>query len=59
MDSRYLGLENPKLIASFGWLFLTRLKSNGMVNLDGKGNVPISSVDVAKGGWCIFKVLDL
>lgn len=50
MDSWYSGLENLKLIASFGWLFLTRLKSNRMVNPDGKGNVPISSVDIPKEG---------
>jgi len=36
MDSWYSGLENLKLIASFGGLFLTRLKRNRMVNPDGK-----------------------
>ncbi len=50
MDSWYSGLENLKLIASFGWLFLTRLQSNRMVNPDGKGNVSISRVDIPKGG---------
>lgn len=49
MDSWYSGLEKLKLIASLGWLFLTRLKSNRMVN-DGKGNVPISWVEIPKEG---------
>jgi len=50
MDSWYSGLENLKLIASFGWLFLTRLKSNRMVNPDGKGKGAISRVDIPKEG---------
>lgn len=50
MDSWYSGLENLKLIARFGWLFLTRLKSNRLVNPDGKGNVPISEVDIPTEG---------
>lgn len=59
MDSWYSGLENLKLIASFDWLFLTRLNSNRMVNPDGKGNVPISRVDIPKEGSCIFGVWGL
>ena len=31
-------LRNLKLIASFGWFFLTRLKSNRLVNPDRQGN---------------------
>ena len=50
MDRWYSGLENLKLIASLGWLFLTRLKSNRRVHPDGKGNGPISSVDLPTGG---------
>jgi len=50
MDSWYSALKNLKLIASFGWFFLTRLKSNRLVNPDGKGNQPICEVDIpAKG----------
>ena len=37
-------------IASFGWFFLTRLKSNRLVNPDGRGNVPISSVEIPEEG---------
>jgi len=50
MDSWYSALKNLKLIASFGWFFLTRLKSNRLVNPDGRGNVPISSVEIPKEG---------
>jgi hypothetical protein len=50
MDSWYSGLENLKLIASFGWFFLTRLKSNRRVNPDGRGNVPIREVEIPAEG---------
>ena len=50
MDSWYSALKNLKLIASFGWFFLTRLKSNRLVNPDGGGNVPISSVEIPEEG---------
>ncbi len=58
MDSWYSGLENLKLILGFGWLFLTRLKSNRLINPEGRGNVSISSVDIPKKeGLFIFVVL--
>jgi putative transposase len=50
MDSWYAALENLKLIASFGWLFLTRLRSHRLVNPDGKGNVPIRQVEIPSEG---------
>jgi len=50
MDSWYSDLENLKLIARFGWYFLTRLKSNRLVNPDGRGNVPISEVGIPSEG---------
>ncbi len=46
MDSWYSSVENLKLMASFGWFFLTRLKSNRLVNPNGKGNQPIGEVDI-------------
>ena len=49
-DSWYSALKNLKLIASFGWFFLTRLKSNRLVNPDGKGNQPICEVDIPAEG---------
>jgi len=50
MDNWYSSLENLKLIASFGWFFLTRLKRNCLVNPEGKGNRPIREVDIPKRG---------
>jgi len=50
MDRRYSSLENLKIIVSFGWFFLTRLKSNRLVNPDGKGNQPICEVDIPANG---------
>jgi len=50
MDSWYAGLENLKQIRDFGWLFLTRLKGNRLVNPDGQGNVPIGAVEIPGEG---------
>jgi len=50
MDSWYSALKNLKLIASFGWFFLTRLKRNRLVNSDGVGNRPISEVEIPPKG---------
>jgi putative transposase len=46
MDSWCSSLENLKLIASFGWFFLTRLKSNLLVNPGGQGNRPICEIEI-------------
>jgi IS4 transposase len=50
MDSWYAGLENLKQIRDFGWLFLTRLKGNRLVNPDGRGHVPIGGVEIPGEG---------
>jgi hypothetical protein len=50
MDSWYAGLENLKQIRDFGWLFLTRLKGNRLVNPDGQGHVPIGAVEIPGEG---------
>jgi len=50
MDSWYSSLENLKLIRGLGWFFLTRLKSNRLVNPDGEENVPICKVDIPAQG---------
>jgi hypothetical protein len=50
MDSWYSSLKNLKLIASFGWFFLTRLKSNRLVNPDRQGNRPIREVEIPPAG---------
>jgi putative transposase len=55
MDSWYASLENLKFIANQGWLFLTRLKSNRLVNPDGAGNRPIKEVHIPQGGIIVLK----
>ena len=49
-DSWYNSLENLNLIRSYGWRWLTRLKSNRQVNPDRSGNVPVSSVEIGADG---------
>lgn len=59
IDSWYYGLESLKLISSFGWLFLTGLKSNRLVNPDGKWNgveTPKEGRDVHFRGFGFAKV---
>lgn len=49
-DSWYSSLDNLKLVHSYGWLWLTRLKSNRQVNPDGSGNVAISTLEIGHEG---------
>lgn len=49
-DSRYASVGNLKTIRKYGWHWLTRLKSNRLVNPDGKGNIPLSSLSVPETG---------
>lgn len=44
-DSWYSSLENLKMLRTWGWSFFVGLKSNRMVNPDGKGNRAISKWD--------------
>jgi putative transposase len=55
MDSWYASLKNLKLIASFGWFFLTRLKSNRLVNPDRQGNRPIREVEIPPAGRVVHR----
>lgn len=41
-DSWYSGLANLKLVRQYGWHWLTRLKSNRLVNPDDRGHVAIA-----------------
>ena len=51
-DSWYSGLENLKLIRSFGWVWLTRLKSNRKVNPTGRACVRSArSRSARRGAW--------
>lgn len=49
-DSWYAGLDNLKAIRKYGWHWLTRFKTNRLVNPDGRGNVPLSSLIVPETG---------
>jgi hypothetical protein len=49
-DSWYASLRNLKSIRDYGWHWLTRLKSNRLVNPDGKGNIPISQAEIPPEG---------
>jgi putative transposase len=53
-DSWYSGLENLKLIRSFGWIWLTRLKSNRKVNPDRTGLRAVSEVEVTESGRVVW-----
>lgn len=52
-DSWYSGLENLKQIHRYGWRFLTRLKSNRLVNPDKTGNRPIGEIEIAPEGCLV------
>ena len=53
-DSWYSGLENLKLIRSFGWMWLTRLKSNRRVNPDREGLRAVSEVEIGEAGRVVW-----
>jgi putative transposase len=49
-DGWYSALENLKLIRTFGWPWLTRLKHNRLVNPDGEGNRPLAACNICNAG---------
>jgi hypothetical protein len=49
-DSWYSSLENLKTVRGYGWHFLTRLKSNRLVNPDAEGNVAVSTIAIPWAG---------
>jgi DDE family transposase len=52
-DSWYSGIDNLKLIRSFGWIWLTRLKENRQVNADRRGNRAVREVEIADTGTVV------
>jgi putative transposase len=52
-DSWYASLNNLKLVRDFGWRWLTRLKSNRLVNPDGSGLRPLPQVELAATGTVV------
>ncbi len=53
-DSWYAGSENLKLIRTFGWIWLTRLKSNRRVNPDRTGLRAIREVEIGECGRVVW-----
>ena len=53
-DSWYSGLENLKLIRSFDWIWLTRLKSNRKVNPERQGLRAVSTVESGERGRIVW-----
>ncbi|MEO5953189.1 MAG: transposase, partial [Chloroflexia bacterium] len=45
-DSWYSSLENLKAVRGYGWRWLTRLKSNRLVNPDGEGNRSLRELEL-------------
>jgi hypothetical protein len=53
-DSWYSGLENLKCLRRLQWRWLTRLKSNRLVNPDGTGQRPLAEVNLAATGTRVY-----
>jgi hypothetical protein len=53
-DSWYASLENLKLMRGFGWTWLTRLKSNRLVNLNRQGTRPLFRTEIAETGTVVW-----
>ena len=53
-DSWYSSIENLKLVRSFGWHFLTRLKANRHINVSRSGLQAVSSAGLAGGGTVVW-----
>jgi hypothetical protein len=49
-DGWYSSLKNLKTLRDYRWRWLTRLKSNRLVNPDDTGNVPLSTVEIPTEG---------
>ncbi|WP_374686171.1 transposase [Promineifilum sp.] len=49
-DSWYASLDNLKAIRGHGWTWLTQLKSNRLVRLDGSGNRPLAETLIGRTG---------
>ena len=52
-DSWYSSVENLKLVRTFDWFFLTRLKSNRQVNPEGHGNVSVETLFPGESGQVV------
>lgn len=53
-DGWYTGLENLKLVRSFGWLFLGRLKSDRLVRVDRRPPTRLDALPIAESGTVVW-----
>jgi len=53
-DGWYSSLDNLKLLRGLGWAWLTRLKSNRLVNLGRQGARPLSRTEIAASGTAVW-----
>ena len=53
-DGWYSSLDNLKLLRGFGWMWLTRLKANRLVNKDRQGPRPLSRTEIAACGTVVW-----
>ena len=53
-DSWYSSLENLKMIDGFGWVWLTRVKANRVVNPEGQGQTPVAYVSTPSAGREVY-----
>jgi len=53
-ESWYAGLDNLKVLRSWQWLWLTRLKANRHVNPDRQGLRPINAVELGELGRVVW-----
>ena len=52
-DSWYSSLKNLKTIQKYQWHWLTQLKSNRQVNLNGQGNQPVNQLPISNKGTIV------
>jgi len=53
-DGWYSGLDNLKQLRTLEWRWLTRLKNNRLVNLDGSGQRPLADVALSEQGTRVY-----
>jgi putative transposase len=53
-DGWYSSLDNLKLIRNCGWIWLTRLKSNRLVNLNREGTRALRETEIAAAGTQVW-----
>lgn len=53
-DSWYSSLENLKQVSGFGWVWLTRLKANRLVNPERQGQVPVAQLSTGAQGRLVY-----